>query len=522
MKRTLLAAAACIWAASAHAQSDTQTGQTSDNGPNVSPAAAQTDSINGRLATLKGEVDGLNESYLATKATVDKLAKVKISGYIQTQFRAATQYDDATDTTGTGAVSKKSSDRGTYRYPVGDFAGGKFDTRVPNLFQIRRGRVKVAYETELTTGVLQLDVIPFANVNLVDAVTTVTDSVWEDSARVWKKFTKTVGSSTKPALTSGGVSVKDAYLRFAEPWLKSIAIKAGIFDRPFGFEIGYSSSSRESPERSRMFQTLFPNERDLGVALEYSGADKLPLAARIPNLKVGAFTGNGINIETDSKRDIIGRLGASIPITPINMAVDLGVSGYAGALQMLNDTLMTVTTKKASDTVMTIERNASFKKFDFVNRRYYGGDMQLYLDIPVIGGLSLRGEYIQGQQPGQSDNVVSPKSNLTSSKPVYLRNFNGFYVMWVQNLWKYDQFVLKYDKFDPNTEVEGDKITSATELAYGTLGLGLIHNWDENIKLMAYYEIPRNETSKHLPTKDTFYRKDLADNVFTFRIQYKF
>jgi len=277
MKRTLLAAAACIWAASAHAQSDTQTGQTSDNGPNVSPAAAQTDSINGRLATLKGEVDGLNESYLATKATVDKLAKVKISGYIQTQFRAATQYDDATDTTGTGAVSKKSSDRGTYRYPVGDFAGGKFDTRVPNLFQIRRGRVKVAYETELTTGVLQLDVIPFANINLAEPVTTVLDSVWEDSAHVW-----------------------------------------------------------------------------------------------------------------------------------------------------------------------------------------------------------------------------------------------------VQNLWKYDQFVLKYDKFDPNTEVEGDKITSATELAYGTLGLGLIHNWDENIKLMAYYEIPRNETSKHLPTKDTFYRKDLADNVFTFRIQYKF
>lgn len=90
---------------------------------------------------------------------------------------------------------------------------------------IRRGRIKMAYTQGIGSGVFQLDI------------------------------------------TEKGLSVKDAYLKLTEPWLNSISTTMGVFDRPFGYEISYSSSQRESTERSTVFQTLFPEERDLGAKI---------------------------------------------------------------------------------------------------------------------------------------------------------------------------------------------------------------------------------------------------------------
>ena len=37
-----------------------------------------------------------------------------------------------------------------------------------------------------------------------------------------------------------------------------------------------------------------------------------------------------------------------------------------------------------------------------IDRRYLGADMQVYYDMPVLGGTILRGEYVGGKQPGGS------------------------------------------------------------------------------------------------------------------------
>ncbi len=42
-----------------------------------------------KVEELKDALNGLNESYLETKATVDALKKIKISGYIQAQYQSA-------------------------------------------------------------------------------------------------------------------------------------------------------------------------------------------------------------------------------------------------------------------------------------------------------------------------------------------------------------------------------------------------------------------------------------------------
>ena len=99
--------------------------------------------------------------------------------------------------------------------------------------------------------------------------------------------------------------------------------------------------------------------------------------------------------------------------------------------------------------------------------------------------------------------------------------------------------VVKYDWYDPNTDVEGDAIgssvlnpkaysftkTGANDLKYTTLGIGWTYRWDSNLKIVAYYDMVTNETSKNLADsvkKLAGLSKDLEDNVFTLRIQYKF
>ena len=56
------------------------------------------------------------------------------------------------------------------------------------------------------------------------------------------------------------------------------------------------------------------------------------------------------------------------------------------------------------------------------------------------------------------------------------------------------------------------------DLKYSTLGFGLVHYWDDNVKFVLYYDSVKNETT----SKIALYKDDLKDNVLTFRVQYKF
>ncbi|MCU0609664.1 MAG: OprO/OprP family phosphate-selective porin [Chitinispirillaceae bacterium] len=428
---------------------------------------AQTDE---QLAELSGKVDGLNESFLETKGTVDKLAKIKVSGYIQAQYRFSA------DTMGNS------------KYKIGDFAGGAFPEHSQAMLQVRRGRVKVAHETELSQMVVQVDCIP------------------------------------------KGVTIKDAYLRFTEPWIKSLAIKFGVFDRPFGYEISNSSSMRESPERSRLFQTLFPGERDLGVSLEMFPSEKLPEAVQYFNLKAGLFNGNGIADETDDNKDFIGRLGVTVPLTGINLAIDGGVSAYMGKVTNTDTTglgLNTGVQGNAYEFTKGVFTKKTGQLDNNFNRSYMGGDLQLYYDLPVIGGFSLRGEYIQGTQPGTASSSGFYNAGRNSKEALYSRNFSGFYGMYVQNIGSKVQGVVKHDFYDPNTDISGSDINKASgckvaDIAYTTTGLGLVYYWNADVKFVACYDIVKNELAASDIDSKYDYSKDLGDNVFTFRIQYKF
>ena len=340
-----------------------------------------------------------------------------------------------------------------------------------NRFGIRRGRIKFTYEEKIASGVFQLDI------------------------------------------TEKGVKFKDAYLNIKDPWVGSMAFRAGIFDRPFGNEISYSSSKRESPERSAVFQTLFPDERDLGAMLVLQAPKTSPWS--ILKLEAGLFAGNGIQLDTDSKKDFIGHLSLAKETGPISFG--LGASYYNGKVYQSTENVYTV--KNDSFVADVSESNIG----EFAKREYIGFDAQFSVSS-VLGLTQLRCEYLFGQQPGTSSSTKSPNDKVVPSGDTYIRDFSGWYLIFIQNLGKSPfSLVAKYDAYDPNTKVSKNEVNTENgftkaDLCQNTFGFGALWHINSALRLQAFYEINKNEKSNHIGGME----KDLKNDLFTLRLQYKF
>ncbi len=412
-------------------------------------------------------VDTLNGKIETVKSDVEMLKRLKITGYIQGQWQIA-------DTIGSSTA----------------FSGGAMPKYSDNRFAVRRGRIKFSYENEFSTYVLQLDG------------------------------------------TEKGVAIKDAYIAVREPWAQFATLTAGVFDRPFGYEITYSSSARETPERARIFQTLFPGERDLGakITLQPMKGSRFDFI----RLDAGLFVGNGINSEFDKKKDFIGRLGFSKANRAETFKYGMGVSYYNGSVLQGTKFIYTPGTMTDGSTLGFLVDSTSSNKFEFAKRQYTGVDLQLSL-FSVIGISTIRAEYLMGDQPGGKTSSNSIASGTAPDYDTYVRQFTGGYVYFIQSIGQSKhQFVFKYDWLDPNTKVSGNEIKSKSDagkstglsnadIQYTTIGLGWNYRFNSQVKLMAYYEIVKNETTGISGTNSVNnYSKDLKDNIFTLRVQYKF
>jgi hypothetical protein len=408
------------------------------------------------------------------KKNVDLLNRIKISGLVQFQYQLA-------DTAG-----------------IRSYAGGDFPGSSQDRIMVRRGRFKVNYSSGLTQYVVQLQV------------------------------------------TEAELNVREVYMVLTDPWKKSFSLTSGVFFRPFGYELDYSDAIRECPERTRLVQILFPGERDLGSMLQYAPGSG-PL--KFLNVKAGLFAGNGVAKETDRYKDLIGRVGFNFPVISTPLTISGGISGYYG--KQLKDLTYTkdvavsafdtsgnlfttqVSKKVGACTYKYNEDSGRFTKSDSamaigVQRNYLGADLQVSYDISKLGKLSVRGEYISGTHPGTAS---SSKVYSAGNGDLFLRNFSGFYVWIVQNLGKNAQVYFKYDEYDPNTKVSGDDIgkagsfTGAADMKYTTAGFGGAYSFNTNIKISVWYELVKNEPAPNLKGD---YNRNLPDNVFTLRLQYRF
>ncbi|MFL5763336.1 MAG: hypothetical protein ACJ77K_05285 [Bacteroidia bacterium] len=382
--------------------------------------------------------------------------RLKISGYMQPQW----QYIDSA-----GAPSAAG----------GDFIGGT--NPYYSRFTMRRGRIKFTYEYENAQFVIV------------------------------------------PDISEKGVFMRETFVKVTDPWMKILSVTAGLWQDQFGFELTQSSSVRETPERARVFQNLFPAERDLGVFLTAVAPKKSALQGLKADLAV--MNGSaGIAPEFDNHKDFTGRISYSKTSKNEKKSIGFGFSGYYGGYKIGSVRDYTLTPQTNGELGFSYAPDtANYNRV--AKRQYIGYDLQISV-TSKIGTTVLRGEYIEGQQPGTDKSSKSLGALPASS--IYHRSFNGGYLYLIQDIGKSKfQLVAKYDWYDPNTWISGKQIgshgtnTKIGDIRFDTYGFGVNYKVNSNVKLTGYYDYVINEA-----TSIAAYSKDIPDNVVTVRLQYKF
>ncbi|MFL5754569.1 MAG: hypothetical protein ACJ76F_14245 [Bacteroidia bacterium] len=427
--------------------------------------------------------DSLTKSLNALKKEVDELKNLKITGWVQAQLQFA-------DSNG-----------------VANFDGGNFAPNADKRFMIRRGRIKFTYNQKNSQYVMQING------------------------------------------TERGLNLTEIYASFTEPWLKSFSIVTGVMNRPFGFEIDQSSAVRESPERSRYTQILMPNERDMGAKLVYVA----PKNSKLNGLRLdaGFYNGQGVYVpgtstpsgypagnipvlgvnEFDFGKDFIGRLSYYKGFNNDKIKIGIGTSHYNGGNIAQNNVVynsigtdsLGVKSWKAADTSSTMYKGK------ILPRIYYGAEAFFSIKTPA-GTTTLRGEYVTGTQTGTSGSSSSPFFLPAANTPMYVRNFSSFYAYFIQRIGESKhEVVVKYEGYDPNTKVTGKDLLgptrnnlSSADIKYTQLAFGYNYYLDTHVKFMVFYNMIKNEVAGNGTTGIAGFTKDIKDNIFTIRMQYRF
>ncbi len=395
----------------------------------------------------------------------NKYQSLSFTGYLQVQYQHA-------NSTG-----------------ISSYNGGDFTDATDTRYMIRRGRFRIDYENRTDKG-------------------------------FYKYYFALQFDGTER-----GVNIRDMFGRIYENKWNYFVATAGVFNRPFGYELNFSSSQRESPERGRMSQILMKSERDIGVMLSFEPQDN---RKRIFPLKIdaGIFNGQGLSGpgEYDSFKDFITRI--SMRRTEIGKKVYLsgGISYLNGGFRNASPTFYRISDYPDGDHVFVADSSVNNigKKSP---RIYYGADFQIMWEN-AVGRSELRGEYITGTQSATYSTSITPgippvNKSLTGES-IFIRNFNGAYFYLLQTFLKKHQLFVKFDWYDPNINVKKLEITDsknfgAADVRYDTFGTGYIFYMNDNLKFVLYYDHPVNEK-----TGINSYTKDLRDDTFTIRVQFRF
>ncbi|MBA2498592.1 MAG: porin [Chitinophagaceae bacterium] len=394
---------------------------------------------------------------------VKRFENLYVSGYMQPQFQAAQR-------------------KGTPAY-----GGNSFQEFSDNRFMLRRARIKFDYVVPGKIGDFPAALFTF-------------------------QF----------EATERDVNIRDVYVRVFEPKEKNLSLTAGLFSRPYGFEVNLSSSFRETPERGRMSQLLMPSERDLGIMATYESQNE---SRKNPQLKfdIGLFNGQGKSgpAEFDSYKDLISRLR----LKPVDFGKNKDFSIGAG-LSLLYGGWAQATKYKyemgQQNGLFVFMVDSSLDNIgDKAPRQYYGADVQ-FIKTHGWGKTEIRGEYWRGIQPGTESTTENPGE--LPIEPTYIRHFDGAFFYFLQNIindkW---QLMLKYDWYDPNTDISKTDIgktgsnLSLTDVRYDTYGMGFTRYFTNKLKVLVYYDIVRNEK-----TSLSGFTSDVKDNIFTCRVQMMF
>jgi phosphate-selective porin len=389
-----------------------------------------------------------------------KFDHIRISGYIQAQYQSA------------------------FSKGIANYSGGDFASNVSNRFMLRRGRIRFDY-------------VHFKQGSSPDV-----QFVFQFDG------------------TERGVAIRDFWGRVFENKFKLFSLTTGMFARPFSYELNLSSSDRESLERGRMSQILMKTERDLGAMVTFEKRKSGDFWGLF-RLDAGFFNGQGLTSVTDfdNRKDFISRLTLKPLKLNGNVKLGAGISYLNGG--MAQNSAMSAKIKSASN---GYDIDSNYQNIGrILPRKYIGLDVQLKI-ISILGITEIRGEGMCGIQTASKFSSETPDVLLGEDQTYFTRHFNGAYFYLIHNLPESPhQFVLKFDWYDPNTNLSGREIKlsssgiTSADIKYSTLGLGYNYQVNPNTRLMIWYDRIVNEN-----TGIEGFEKDLKDDILSLRMQFRF
>lgn len=267
-------------------------------------------------------------------------------------------------------------------------------------------------------------------------------------ARVKFTFTPTERTTVviQPELAKNSVTLKDTYINYALGENSALApsFQIGQQNWWFGYEVPYSSSKRETPERSLVSRRFFPGERDQGAVIFASTNSQFQWT-------VGAYNGTGT--EKSSYQDVNDAKDALVRLQWQQGDLDFGMSGYRGR------------------GAWTTFGDAASYQYG-VQKIRYGADAQYYMNR-----LTLKAEYMRGKGFDQAANTWN-QDEYTS----------GYYAQLAYNIDALDTLVARYSSLENDPTKPNYGRRSAWDL-------GIIRWLDDSTRLKLFYQINKEETN---------------------------
>lgn len=382
---------------------------------------------------IKDRLDGISENLNTLNGDVAILKWLKASGYLQFRY----EYNDTSKSA--SALTTTSSNNPN-----------------ANNFYIRRGRIKFTMQPNQSSKYV----------------------IYFDASK-------------------NTIALKEAYAELYHKFSDQMfTLTAGQFNIPFGYEIEYSSSKRDFPERSLAENNLFKGERDRGLNLTWN-------APKYLQLNVAVLNGYGIEdsrntwFDPTKGKDFIGRAKVKLGMLDVGLSTYLGktfvpgtpsVAAVPGSTTWYDANHNGIVDSAETKTTDPKAAVAATPGVEYDKNRV-GLDAQLYLDILPIGGTGIRGEFYGARDKGLIE--------------------RGWYGWISQNLGTKFAGAVRYDYWDPNV--------AALNNAVGTYSLAFHYFYDANVRITAAYDIAQT-----LDGKSTFskYSGNVKRNRFTLQFQY--
>jgi hypothetical protein len=350
-----------------------------------------------------------------------------------------------------------------------------------NRFLIRRGRLRISRDWDWASMVLELD----------------GNTTKGPSARLQKG---------EASLVYGRSKIK------GDPAL--LALTAGMFELPFGYEMTESAKVRWFMERSIISRALFPGEPDVGMKL-HGGAAFLRYSVAVTNGEpLDERSGFGLQ-DPNANKDVTVRLGVDTkPSESMSVAGGLSYNVGKGFHPGTDATKSSINAQDSNgdgipESIGVNAGSAAVPSENF-SRWAIGADLQLRLKSR-IGKTYLYGEVVAAQNLDRGLVIADP-----TVKDINVREFGG-YIGFVQEITRYFVVGLRGDFYDPNADWLDERAGKQIPTSLRVYGLSPMGGFvlPDRARILLQWDIQDNRFARDergVPSR-------LKNNAVTARIQ---